>query len=178
MQVALQLLVLGLLPLFLLVMLVYFVAAERNLVPAVFTPRRAVGEVLEALDLPERGVFVDLGCGDGRLLDAALKVRPHLTVVGVENNPVVWLLAKIRLGDRATLTFGQLERLDLTKADRVFTYLSDRSMAELAPWFEKELKHKARLVSQQFPLPDRKAKSETPLKHGLDYANRLYIYDY
>jgi SAM-dependent methyltransferase len=171
-------LVLVALPLFLIASVVYLVAAERNVVPAVFTPGRAVGEVLDALDLPERGLLVDLGCGDGRLLKAALARRPALRVVGVENNPVVYLMARLRLRGRGTVAFGQLERLDLTRADRVFAYLGPGSMAELAPFFEKELKHKARLVSQQFPLPDRAPKRIIKLRNGKSFAARLYVYDY
>jgi hypothetical protein len=176
--VALGVLVAVVLPAFLIVMVVYFVAGSRNVVPAVFTPRLAVDEVLDALDLPERGLFVDLGCGDGRLLSAALKRRPGLRVLGVENNPVIWLLAWLRVGRRGTVAYGQLERLDLTRADRVFCYLSDQTMAELSPLFDKELKHRARLVSQQFPLPDRGAKREIELRGGKEYARRLYVYDY
>src|SRR5205814_469249 len=138
----------------------------------------ALGEVLEALDLPTRGLFIDLGCGDGRLLTAALGARPGLRVVGVENNPVVWLVAWLRWGRRGTVIFGRLERLDLTRADRVFAYLGPASMAQLSPMFDLELKHRARVVSQQFPLPDRKPKREIALKGGRNFAKRLYIYDY
>jgi precorrin-6B methylase 2 len=161
-----------------LVYVVHLVAAQRNAVPPVFTPARAIPEVVASLDLPQRGTLVDVGCGDGRLLEAALEARPELRVVGVENNPVVWLRARLRLGRRAKLVLGQLEDLKLEQADRVFAYLGPGMMKALEPRFEHELRAGARVVSQQFPLPGRKPDRVIELAHGKPYAKRIYVYDY
>jgi hypothetical protein len=48
----------------LVVGVVHLVAAQRNEVPPVFTPTAALDEVVRELDLPERGVLIDLGCGE------------------------------------------------------------------------------------------------------------------
>jgi SAM-dependent methyltransferase len=157
---------------------VFLIAAQRNVVPPVFTPRGAVDEVIEALELPERGLLVDVGCGDGRLLADAVKLRPGLRAVGVENNPVVWCVARWRLGRRAKVVLGQIENMELTGADRVFAYLGPGLMAELEPRFERELSKGALVVSQQFPLPHRTPNRVVKLKHGKVFAKELFIYEY
>jgi SAM-dependent methyltransferase len=162
----------------LLVVVVHLVAAGRNAVPPVFTPPGVLAQVVEALDLPERGRLVDLGCGDGRVLWAVLKRRPRLRVTGVENNPVVFALAWRRLRDKAALEMREIEDVPLEGVDRVFAYLGPGLMAALEPRFERELQKGARVVSQQFPLPGRRPDRVVELKGGKPYANKLYVYDY
>ena len=43
-------------------LLVFLLSAVRNSSPAVMTPPGAVSAILEALELPERGVLVEPGC--------------------------------------------------------------------------------------------------------------------
>ena len=70
-------------------------------------PRRCVGAVVGALAIAgdDNALLVDLGCGDGRILAAALGAHPKLSALGVEINPPVALLARWRLrhfADHAT----------------------------------------------------------------------------
>src|ERR1035437_8635129 len=67
------------------------------------TPRGAISQIVDALDLPEHGLFVEPGCGDGRILRAIVDLRPELLTVGIENNPVSLGVARIRLRGRAKL---------------------------------------------------------------------------
>jgi SAM-dependent methyltransferase len=163
---------------FVVVALVYMVSASRNSVHTVMSPRRVIPEVLEALDLPEQGVFYDLGCGDGRILAAVLARRPRLYAVGMENNPVVLAAARLRLVGKARLLGKGIMSVDVSDADRVFAYLGPALMAELEPKLERELRRGARLVSQQFPLPKRRPDAVVELKQGRSHAAKLYIYDY
>jgi SAM-dependent methyltransferase len=160
------------------VLIVHLVAAARNAVPPVLTPPEAVAEVLRELKLPVRGKLVDLGCGDGRVLAAALMMQPALEAVGVENNPVMLARAKLRLKGRARLVLGDILKQSLRGTDRVFVYLGPGLMAELEPRFERELPKGARVVSQQYPLPNRKPVRVVQLAHAKPYAKQLFVYDY
>jgi SAM-dependent methyltransferase len=166
------------LALFVVTVAVYLVFASRNAVHTVMSPRGVIQEVAAVLDLPERGVFYDLGCGDGRILAAILARWPLVRAVGVDNNPVVLGLARLRLAGKADLRRCGIMSLDLSDADRVFTYLGPGLMAQLEPKLEREMPRGARLVSQQFPLPARKPDKVVDLEHGKSHARRLYVYDY
>jgi len=157
---------------------VHLLVSGRNKVPPVFTPVGVLDQVVEVLDLPEHGRLVDLGCGDGRVLEAVLARRPGLKATGVENNPVVMGLAKARLKGRAELIRGQIEDRHFQGVQRVFAYLGPELMARLEPRFEQELPKGARVVSQQFPLPGRKPDRVVELVGGKPHAAKLYVYDY
>jgi cyclopropane fatty-acyl-phospholipid synthase-like methyltransferase len=156
----------------------YLLASVRNAVPAVFTPLHTVGAVIKALNLPEQGTLVDLGCGDGRILLAAVKSRPKLHAIGIENNPVLARLARWRVDKAAQITVGQIEQTHFNQSDRVFAYLGTELMANLEPKFARELPKGARVVSQQFPLPNRHPNEVVELRDGRAFAKKLYLYDY
>jgi len=176
-QVALSLLAL-LLILVGLALMLHLVTAQRNAVPPVLMPPKALAEVVQALKLPDKGTLVDLGCGDGRVLAAVARTAPDVRLIGVENNPVLFGLAKAALPGTAKLVLGQIEKQDLHQIERVFVYLGPGLMASLEPRFELELPKGARVVSVQFPLPHRRPVKEYDLKYGKPYAKRVYIYDY
>jgi cyclopropane fatty-acyl-phospholipid synthase-like methyltransferase len=178
MMVAILLLVMATLALVLAGSMVYLAAAARNEVPAVFTPDKTLPQVVKALDLPEHGKVVDLGCGDGRVLASIIRNNSKLVAIGVENNLLVWALARVRLKHRAKIERGDLRKIDLSGCDRVFAYLGPGMMAELGPKFERELRPGAKLVSQQFPLPGRKPDEVLDLAYAKPFANKLYVYHY
>lgn len=142
------------------------------------TPMRSIPEILAALELPERGVLYEPGCGDGRVLAAALRKWPGVRAVGVDNDPVMLGMARLRTRGRADLAVADLLKLDYRRADRVFVYLGPRFMKLLEPKFEAELRPGARVVSLQFALPGREPAREVTLKQGRPHAARMYIYDY
>jgi hypothetical protein len=157
---------------------VYLVVSNRNHVPSVSTPQANIDEIVAALDLPSRGTFLDLGCGDGRVLAAAIGHRAGLRATGIENNPALVLLAKMRVGNRAHVRFGQIEHAVFGGTDRIYVYLSPKFMTYLEAKFADELPKGARVVSQQFPLPSRQPARVLDLAAGKAHAEKLYVYDY
>src|SRR5471032_1676962 len=84
-------------------------------------PPHGVAAVVKALALPVNAsaTLVDLGCGDGRVLEAALRQHPQAEGLGVEINPLVALLARWRLrnlSDRARIIRGDLFKTDVRQA--------------------------------------------------------------
>src|SRR5262245_62101261 len=94
MMVIFALVLLGVMVVAAAIVLVHLTAASRNAVGPIMTPAGEFDEIVRALALPERGRLWDLGCGDGRLLAALARARPGLRLAGVENNPVLWALAR------------------------------------------------------------------------------------
>jgi trans-aconitate methyltransferase len=159
----------------LVVGMLYLIFTSRNRVPFVRTPRRVLEQIRQALQVPQHGHIWDLGCGDGHVLAA---VRGGLHAHGIDNNPLVLTVARWRLGPTAQLRQGDILSADLTRADRVFCYLGPELMARLEPRFIAQLPRGARVVSMQFPLPNRTPDQVIELKQAKPYARTLYVYDY
>jgi hypothetical protein len=170
--------VLVLLALFVMVMVVYGYFMLRNRVPYVVLPDGAMKVVVEKLGVRNGDVVYDLGCGDGRVIAVLQCDNPKAQYIGVENNWVVWGLAVRRLWAGARLIRGEISKANLQEATRVFAYLGPKMMAELEPRFELELTRGARVVSVQFPLPNRKPDEEVELVGSASHAARLYVYNY
>ena len=137
--------------------------------PWVPTFTNDVEAILDDARLKKNELFIELGCGDGRMLTAAAKRSAQ--VVGYELNPVLYLIARwhTRRYKNARVRLGNFWRQDLSSADVVITFLVPRSMARLEAKTTKELKPGARLVSYVFLLP----KKKPTLKH-----RHWYVYDF
>jgi len=83
-----------------------------------------IAKVLELAELQAGESFYDLGCGDGRVLLAALK-QVNCKVIGIELNEETANLAKEKLsGYRGSLiVVGDVTRYKLSMADVVYMYL-------------------------------------------------------
>ena len=102
---------------------------------ALFVPTAPVriATSLDAVPMGPRELFVDLGCGDGRVLKAA-RERFGVKALGFEVNPLIYLLAKAcTLWDRdIRIKRRNFWRGNLTEADVVFCYLFPDLMERLA----------------------------------------------
>jgi SAM-dependent methyltransferase len=147
---------------------------------ALFVPTAPVriSSSLDAVPMGPRELFVDLGCGDGRVLKAARK-RFGVRALGFEVNPLIYLLAKAR-----TLWDGGIRirrrnfwRGNLAEADVVFCYLFPDLMERLGRKLEGELKRGARVISCNFPIPG--WNPSNVLRPASDrHGDPIYIYLY
>jgi hypothetical protein len=149
----------------------------RNRVPYVVLPDGALPEVIRELGIKDGDVVYDLGSGDGRVIMALREHNKRARYVGIENDWVVWLTARLR-GSGYRLVLGEISRAMLGEATRVYAYLGPQMMAELEPRFEKELPAGARVVSVQFPLPGRAPDQVVELPDSAKHAACLYVYNY
>ncbi|TSC75676.1 MAG: type 12 methyltransferase [Parcubacteria group bacterium Gr01-1014_30] len=127
-------------------------------VPALPASKKAINVLLEILekDKPNPKTFVDLGSGSGRVLAAVKKKYPPTKVVGYENWPTQFFLAKALLffsGKEAELIYKNLYQADLGEADVVFCYLFPNFMEKIEEKLERELKPGALFITSSFPLP-------------------------
>ncbi len=122
----------------------------------VSTSRAKIRALLEALGpLSPETSFVDLGCGDGRLLRAMYR-RFGILGVGYEINPWAYVLARFKnflAGVPAEIRREDFFAANLKDYDLIFCYLFPDVLKDLAPKLRKEAKEGAVIVSANFPLP-------------------------
>jgi SAM-dependent methyltransferase len=128
-----------------------------KLAPYVASPNRVVDRMLEMANIKPGETLIDLGCGDGRILIAAVE-HYKAKAIGVEISPKIAAQATARiqregLTEQARVVQGDLLEADLTGADIVTIYLESSLNQQLRPRLEKFLKPGARVVSHDYAIP-------------------------
>ena len=128
-----------------------------SLAPYVPSPLNIVREMLGLAGAGPSDVVYDLGCGDGRVLFAAVDEFNVSRAVGYElDGEMVEALEK-RIRDsgmvgRISVIQANFMEVDLTKASVVTIYLTTSGNVKLRPKLEADLKPGARVVSHDFPV--------------------------
>jgi protein-L-isoaspartate O-methyltransferase len=130
---------------------------SNKLAPYVASPARVVDRMLQMAKVKPGETLYDLGCGDGRILIAAVE-KYKVKAVGVEISPKLAARAtasieKAGLESQARVIQGDLLSVDFTGADVVTIYLESQLNAQLRPLLEKYLKPGARVVSHDYEIP-------------------------
>jgi SAM-dependent methyltransferase len=120
--------------------------------------RRDVKAVLADTALKKGHLYIELGCGDGRLVEEAAKRGAQ--AIGYEINPVMWFIAVVRTRKypSAHIYLGNFWKKDLSEADVVMAFLLPKFMERLETKVNAELKSGARLASYIFELPTKHPK--------------------
>ncbi len=128
-----------------------------NFTNSIYVPSgtKTMREIL-AIVKPKRGsVFLDLGCGDGKVALWAAKTF-GVEAIGVDVNPllVAWARVKAMLTHARTAHFSveNAFKTDISRADYIYVFLLPKFLEELTPKFEKELKKGAMVVSHGFRI--------------------------
>jgi hypothetical protein len=142
---------------FLLFLLVYW-STFRTQVPY-YPSGRAVWDRVAGLLPPGRAAnAIDIGSGLGGLVLELARRRPDCQVDGIELAPLPWLASFVRArlgGSRARFLLGDYNRLDFSRYDLVFAYLSPAAMSALWRKAEREMRPGSVLVSYEFIVVDR-----------------------
>jgi len=152
-----------------LLLLCFAVAGLRG-APWLPTRRVDVDALLDDVDIKSGQLFLELGCGDGRVVAAAAKRGAR--AIGYEINPLLWLIASVRClpqYPRAKIRLGNFWSVNLAQADVVMIFLIDRFMARFETKAKQQMRPGSKLVSYVFRLPKKR-----PLRSG----NRWFIYRY
>ncbi len=171
-----------LIPLGLLFSLAYASASGAPWVP---TFKRDIERARKLLDLKAGEKFVELGCGDGRVVIALSspllskerdRVRSTVVAVGVELSILQWLAANLRrIVTRSWNTrfvLGNAFVYDLRDADAVYMFLLPETYEKIRPKLEAELKPGARVISFVWPIPG----WEPIVVDEMEGASKLYLY--
>lgn len=133
----------------------------------------------ELVTVSSSDVVYDLGCGDGRLLFAAIE-KGAGKAVGIDIDPVRVAASKEEakkkgMEDKVTFIESDVMQVDLSGATLIFCYLLTTASAVLGPKFEKELKPGTRVVMESFPVPGWKPERTYEMDHGIGYRS-FYLY--
>jgi len=156
--------------------LIGYIATDVPFVPI----QDAVVEKLVALAPQEKGVFYDLGSGEGKVVVAIAKRYPDIRSIGVEKAPLPRLftaLIRRKKPDNAVFINKDINDVSLTDATFVYLYLLTKITHALEPKLERELQPGSRLVCCDFPLKNREPK-EKHLVQQRGSRHTLYVYDF
>ena len=120
------------------------------------TPPEVVAAMLDLAEVHAGDVVYDLGCGDGRIVIAAVR-RPGVRGVCVELDPARLRWAKDAAADagvaeRIRFVQGDLFEVPLDDATVVALYLMRPANLKLRPRLQRELAPGTRVVSQTFDM--------------------------
>jgi hypothetical protein len=138
----------------LILLILTSIGALTNRVPLYLSSDRAVDEVASRIPACSGARVIDLGCGLGGLLAGLAKLRPEVSLHGIDAAPLPWLFSRLRLGGRATIRFGSLWRTDLSGYDVVYAYLSPEPMTRLWEKARVEMRPGSLFISNTFCVPD------------------------
>ncbi len=124
--------------------------------PWVPAKRKDLERMLGDAKLEKDHVFIELGCGDGRLLKVASKRGAK--AIGYEINPIMWFIAWARNArdKNVSVQLGNFWHKDLGSADVVMTFLMPKFMRKLEDKLQNELSRGAVFISYIFNLPTKK----------------------
>ena len=132
---------------------------------------QAIGEIGPS------GKVCELGLGWGTLALPIAARYPEIRLIGYENSPVPYWIARIRAslqGKGIHIERANFLEVDLRDLDLIVCYQSPSIMSKLRLKFDEELKDSAYVVSNTFALPGWK-----PLRTVIVpdvYRTKVYIY--
>lgn len=130
-----------------------------------------VDDAVELLNLKPGQTMLELGCGDGRLLNAVAKNKVY--AIGYELNPLLVIYAKLLTWKNrkyVSVKWANYWRVDWPEADGMYVFLLNPYMSKL---HNKVVQYagnrKFTVVSFAFQIPDKK-----PVKEN----NSMFLYLY
>lgn len=151
-------------------------------VPYVPTPETVVEEMLKLAGVQDGDVVYDLGCGDGRIVIAAVKDFKAKKGVGVDIDPQRVKESKqnaktAKVEGKVEFREGDVLKItDVSEATVVTLYLFPEVNEKLAPMLKKTLKPGSRIVSHDFLMGDWKPDKKVTVKDQGGTAHDLYLW--
>jgi len=125
-------------------------------VPYVPLSKKQLQSVVDNVKLNSTDKVVDLGCGDGRVLQAFEK-QGVKELTGYEINLWAYLWGRImnyRLKSKTKLYLKNFNQINLNQFDIIFCYLLEEAMEKLKNKFDQELRPGTKIISYGFKIPD------------------------
>lgn len=145
-------------------------------VPYVPTPDYKIQKLLKSITVKPGQRFLDIGCGDGRIVEAIKNQFPNSECEGIENSFYPYRLAKKRKRNSSVefqLKRGDFYKLDLSQYDVIYCYLLPIHMKHVWKKIETDCKKGTLLYSSAFEIPNKKPKS----KIHIEEEKYFYVYE-
>ncbi len=140
---------------------------------------------LELLNLEKGDRFLDIGCGDGRVVFACEKEYPNLVRYGgIERISLLVFVANLKRlfreqKEKIFFKRADARKYDYTECNKVFMYLLPEFVAELMPMLEKQLPPKSIVVSIAFVIPEKYSKTGALCVHEVQVGRKtkkIYVW--
>ena len=123
--------------------------------PYVPTKRKILRNILKEAGLKKGYKFIDIGCGDGRIVEEAVLTFGAIGE-GIDINPLLILRARIRakfknLKNIEYIT-GDIKKIDLSNYNMIYVFLMPKFIEEISLQLEKALMKKTIVVSHGFKV--------------------------
>ena len=143
------------------------------------TPPETVAEMLRLANIKKGDVLYDLGSGDGRIPIAAAK-QFGIRAVGIEIDPKLITEAESNareagVADLVRFRNEDMFRIDVSEANIVTLYLSDKLNVLLRPKLLRELRPGTRIISHDFRMGDWKPEQTVRVPWGKLYRT-VYLW--
>ncbi|KKP37746.1 MAG: hypothetical protein UR27_C0003G0068 [Candidatus Peregrinibacteria bacterium GW2011_GWA2_33_10] len=145
--------------------------------PWVPTPRKGIERMLKAANIKKNEKVYDLGCGDGRLVELAVK-KYQADGYGIELSPIIYFMAKIRkilTQSKVKIIFANFMNQNYKNADVVLLYLMPETNQKVAKKLQSELKKGSRVVTYAFQIKAWKPHKIIPRNKKLRLAP-IFVY--
>ncbi|MFZ2663903.1 MAG: methyltransferase domain-containing protein [Patescibacteria group bacterium] len=150
--------------------------------PLVTTPPHARQYLKDILNLNEKSVFYDLGCGTGSLLIECAYYYPHSKFIGVDNSPFSYAISKLRVifskSKNISIKYTNFFKVNLSQATHIYLWIYVKDMDKLLSKFERELKPGALLYSLDFPFSHKDPIKKINLGENNKFGHTIYIYEF
>jgi len=156
--------------------------AERDAVlsgvPFLSSPPQVVERMLTLARVGPGDVVCDLGCGDGRILIAAVECFKAKEAIGYEIRADVYKKAlaevtKANLQERIRIVNSDFLEADLSRPSVITLYVDGLTNGKLKQKLEKETRSGTRIVSHDFPVPGWRPLIENTFP---DHDHTIYLY--
>lgn len=139
---------------FIALSLVYW-STYRTQIPLYLSSHQACIALEQIISDSGKKHFIDIGAGVGSTLSHLSAARPEGVYVGVENAPVPFIFAWLRLRHLKNCSMRRADfwKIDLGEFDIVYAYLSPVPMTELWKKARKEMRQGSFLISNTFEVP-------------------------
>jgi hypothetical protein len=159
-------------------MLLTYRGAIAGRVPLYLSNARTAARLAAVADDSHARSLVDLGAGVGSIVVRLARSRPDLSIAGVENAPLTWLvgwaITRWRGPGLVDWRYGSLWDVDLGDYALVYAFLSPEPMPALWVKAQAEMTPGSLLVSNSFPVPDQEPTSIVDVNDRRQ--TRLYCY--
>lgn len=134
-----------------------------------------INEAADMIKNSNRQIVMDLGSGWGTLLLPLAKRFPNHQFVGIERGFLPFWISVFRARKLDNLTFLRQDffTTNISKADIIFVFLLNSTMAKLTAKIKTEMKTGSTIIANRFPMKDEKPFKEVSL--GSKYYT-YYVY--